>query len=133
MISMVLTEANMFQETPGTHSISEKTVRKEISCQEEPFLILPWARKRVADVLLLREPSLCILHPSALSCYTLFSHDLYHVLSLQWTAPCQHEPNLAGLDDGGTLPNPLDVHRCWSSVRSRYFSFNVIYFTRIRE
>ena len=36
MISMVLTEANMFQETPGTHSSSENSVRKKFPVRKSP-------------------------------------------------------------------------------------------------
>lgn len=78
MISMVLTEANMFQENPGTHSFSEKTVRKKIFLSERALPHPPWARKRVANILLLREPFLCIfpsLCPSP--AIPLLSHDLY--------------------------------------------------------
>ena len=98
MISMVLTEAKMFQETPGTHSISEKTVRKNFPVRKSPTSSSLGQKKRCwcsspKGTFFVHLTSLCplLLHP----CF----------LSLQWTAPCQHEPNLAGLPDRGTLPN----------------------------
>lgn len=134
MISMVLTEANMFQETPGTHFFSEKTVRKNFPVRKSPSSSSLGQKK---SCWYSSPKGTFLVHfsiPLPLSCYIpAFSWPLSHVLSLQWTAPCQHEPNLAGLDDPGTLPNPLEVHSCWSSVRNSYFSFNIIYFTRIRE